>query len=77
MALVKAHITIDPKISDDTEARAAMLTQIVRTGDISHINQKRFERYGILTGMIDDSLLNSIRRIPGVQSIDVDKERFL
>lgn len=68
MALVKAHITLDPHVSDDPQARSSILDKILQVAHLSEINQKRFERYGILTGMVDGSLLEAIRRIPHVGS---------
>jgi hypothetical protein len=40
-------------------------------------HKKRFERYGVLTGLVDDSLLEKLRHTPNVRSVEVDKERFL
>jgi hypothetical protein len=77
MAWVKAHIILDPSVGKDAEARSATLAKILQAANISQINQNRFDRYGILTGVIDDSVLEEIHRIPGVLSVEVDKERFL
>lgn len=77
MALVKAHITFQPYIENDAEARTGIVDKIKQVTKISDINQKRFERYSILTGVIDDSLLDQVRHTSGVLKVEVDKERFL
>ena len=77
MALVKAHISLDPQVSDNAETRSVMLQKILQVAPISQVNQKRFDRYGILTGIVDDSLLEKIRHIPHVRNVAIDQERFL
>jgi len=77
MAEVKAHIVLDPSIGQNPEKRTALLEKLLKTAPISEINQKRLDLYGIITGMVDESLLDDIRKTPGVVSVERDKERFL
>lgn len=77
MALVKAHISLDRGKAARPEARSEILDAIRERADISGFNEKRFERYGVLTFDLDDSLLDSIREIPGVAAVEIDSERDL
>lgn len=77
MANIKAHIVFDDEKTEKPEARSKMLAKVKKTVQISDINQKRFDNYGVLTGTIDESKLEEIRQIPGVASVEVDEERHL
>lgn len=74
---VKAHIALRLQGKSSKEAQAAVLARILERAPIAEINQKRFERYGIVSGLVDDSLLEEIRSIPDVLSVEIDTERFL
>lgn len=75
MALVKAHIVIDK--AEGSKARSEILDTIRKRVDISGVNDKRLERYGVLTCDLDDSRLDEIRKIPGVAAVEIDQERSL
>jgi hypothetical protein len=77
MALVKAHIVLDKGKAGEPDARSEILDAIRERADISGLNEKRLERYGVLTCDLDDSRLDAIREIPGVAAVEVDKEREL
>jgi hypothetical protein len=77
MALVKAHIVLDKGKAGGPKARSEILGAIRERADISGINEKRFQRYGVLTCDLDDSRLDAIRKIPGVAAVEVDSERDL
>jgi transcription antitermination factor NusG len=77
MALVKTHIVLDAEKAEAPEARKEVLSQIRKKFDISEVNEKRFERYGVLTCDIEEELLDDVRRIPGVAGVEVDRERYL
>lgn len=77
VAIVKTHIILDEDKGAAAEARTSVLAKIRAKVDISGINEKRFERYGVLTCDIDDSLLDVVRKIPGVAGVEIDQERSL
>jgi hypothetical protein len=77
MALVKAHIVLDKGKAGGSKARSEILDAIRERVDISGVNEKRFERYGVLTCDLDDSRLDAIREIPGVVAVEVDSEHDL
>ncbi|MBV9926746.1 MAG: hypothetical protein JOZ96_17135 [Acidobacteria bacterium] len=74
MALVKAHIVLDRGKAGAPEARSEILDAIRARADISGVNEKRLERYGVLTCDVDESRLDAIREIPGVADVQVDAE---
>jgi hypothetical protein len=77
MAIIKAHIVFDDAKVDKPEARSKMLEKLKEAARITEVNEKRFDRYGILTGMIDEDELEKVRKVPGVASVNVDQERYL
>ncbi|MCA1557207.1 MAG: hypothetical protein LC731_01550 [Acidobacteria bacterium] len=77
MALVKAHIVFEEEKVEKPESRSKMLEKLKKIARITGVNQKRFDQYGILTGMIDEDELDKVRKIPGVASVEVDAEKYL
>jgi N-acetylneuraminic acid mutarotase len=77
MALVKAHIVFEEDKVEKPEGRSKMLEKLKKIAQITGVNQKRFDQYGILTGMIDEDELEKVRKIPGVTSVEVDAEKYL
>jgi hypothetical protein len=77
MPLIKVHITLDPNIEKNQERRSSIMEKVIQAAHVSQINQKRFDRYGIITGMVDESLIDEIGKIQGILSVEQDKERFL
>jgi hypothetical protein len=76
MAKIKAHIVFDDDKVGEPESRAKMLDKIKQTAQISDVNEERFDLYGILTGTLDDSKLEKVKKIPGVASVEADEEKY-
>jgi hypothetical protein len=77
MALLKVHVTLEPDRAADTEARAKVLDDIERVTQVLELNRSRFDRYGLLTGLVDESKVDQIRRVAGVKSVEPDRQRHL
>ena len=77
MAKVKAHIVFDDDRVEKPGARSRMLRKVQKAAELTDVNEKRFEDYGVLTATLDDSKLATVRDIPGVASVEVDQERGL
>ncbi|MDX1978948.1 MAG: hypothetical protein SFV51_01670 [Bryobacteraceae bacterium] len=75
MARSKVHITLQPDVAADPARRSSILEQIQLAGGLTEVNQKRFDRYGLLTGLTDDSAIDRIRGIKGVKSVEADQVR--
>lgn len=77
MSKVKAHIVIDEEKIDKPESRIKLLKKLKKTAKITDINEKRYELYGVLTAMVDDSDLDIVRQTPGVAGVEVDSVKHL
>ena len=73
----KIHITLNRTVAGDPEKRRVVLEKIVRLSGIRDINQKRLDRFGIITGTVDLSKINVLRGMPEVRSVAVDEERHV
>jgi translation elongation factor EF-1beta len=77
MAKVKVHVTVTDQAAGDPDARRETLARITEAAAVTDVNQSRFDRYGILTGMADDSALDTIRKVAGVVSVEIDSVKRL
>ena len=77
MALIKTHIVLAAEAGDDPVLRQAALARIQQAIGISQINQKRFDRYGVLSGMVEEAQLDKLRSLPEISSVEVDQVRRL
>ena len=77
MRSVKAHIVFKKGKAEKPETRSKMLAKVKKTSQISEVNEKRFDLYGILTGKIDEDKLDKVRQIPEVDSVEIDEEKEL
>ncbi|MFN7920895.1 MAG: hypothetical protein U0Q16_12405 [Bryobacteraceae bacterium] len=73
MATVRVHVTLDDITTADPEAMLKKVAQIERLAGIEQTDQKRLIKYGILTGMVDDSKLDAIRAVRGVLAVETDQ----
>ena len=65
------------RISSDPAARSSARAAILSRARLRDVNENRWARYGILTGLLEESAVEAARRIPGVASVEVDQERHL
>lgn len=73
---MKVHITFDKGLLADSEAKESVKMEVMRQADLHDVNERRFERYGILSGTIDDpSIISEIQGIHGVANVSVDSEK--
>jgi hypothetical protein len=68
------HVILKEEARADERLRELLRRTIAALG-MQRINQKRFERYGVLTGEIDESRLPEIEEIAGVQAVERDRQR--
>jgi hypothetical protein len=74
---VKVHVTFKREVADDVKARAEALEEIQRVSGMTDVNHKRFERYGLLSGLVEESKLDRIRGVKGVNKVEPDQTRYL
>ncbi len=77
MSDIKIHITLRPEIANDPERREAALEEIQRVSGLREVNRKRFERYGLVSGVVNENKSHEIRNLGSVASAEADQERFL
>ena len=76
MAKVKVHVTLKAGVAATDDAKKLLLKAITSAG-VSGVNQSRFDRYGLVSGMANENALDRIREVEGVRAVEVDKTRHL
>jgi hypothetical protein len=71
----KVHIVLDRAIAKDPEKCRLALAAVRDLSGIHDINESRLERFGIISGIVDSSKINALRRMEQVRSVSVDEER--
>lgn len=77
MGRIKVHVTLRPEAAADPAARARVRSQMEKLAGLTEINQKRFDRYGLLSGLVDEDKLALARAIDEVSSVEPDRVRGL
>ena len=57
------HITLRDDIRRDPEAKLRAFIHVVEGFGIRNVNQTRFERYGIISGEVDEGFVEDIRHL--------------
>ncbi|MCW8137610.1 MAG: hypothetical protein KIT58_01750 [Planctomycetota bacterium] len=57
---IKVHITLLPGVRGDEQAKQEALAAVVDAGDLTEVNERRFERYGIITGLMPMDRVSSV-----------------
>src|SRR6267143_1875131 len=63
---VKVHIVLKKDVCPDSSACQEALRTIQNVSGIANVNQKRLERYGIVSGDLPKSKIESVRELPHV-----------
>lgn len=73
---MKVHVTLRDEFRKGLEAKRLALEHIVQACGLDRINQKRFERYGILSGELDEDQLEVLQQLEEVRAVERDSEKF-
>lgn len=73
---MKVHVTLRNEFRKDLEAKRLALARVVQACGIRGVNQKRFERYGIISGELDEDQLEVLQGLAEVRSVERDSEKF-
>jgi hypothetical protein len=73
---VKVHIVLKKEKCPDSSACQEALRTIQNVSGITNVNQKRLERYGIVSGDLPKSKIASVRELPHVASVSLDSEKY-
>jgi phosphoribosylformylglycinamidine (FGAM) synthase PurS component len=74
MVMTLVHVTLKADVRDDPSVRQRVRRFVAELG-MKEINQKRFERYGILSGEIEETAVAKIRQLAEVAAVEQDRER--
>jgi hypothetical protein len=66
------HITLKKSIREDSAAKQAVLEKLVNDYGVTEVNMQRFERYGIVSGVVSVSEIGKIQILPEVQAVGRD-----
>lgn len=73
MSRVRVHITLEDRIKTDAAAREKLLRQLEESAGMTEINLPRFERYGLLSGLVDKKQLDGLKALSGIRSVELDQ----
>jgi len=71
---MKVHVTLQSHVREHPEMKSRVLEKMQAAG-IQNVNVQRFERYGIVSGDLDSSKLETIRQMPDVKTVEIDEQR--
>lgn len=71
----RVHITLKDVVGPDPEALNATMERIMSVTKIRGVNEKRFRRYGILSGDIDTDDIEKLKLLDIVQAVELDEIR--
>lgn len=74
--MLKVHITFTPEVGEDAARLAAVRAQIEGVTPLLDVNERRFEKHGVLTAhIVGRAQIPAIEAIPGVLAVEPDEER--
>ena len=73
---MKVHVTLRDEFRKALEAKRLAFEHIVQACGLHSINQKRFERYGILSGELDEDQFEVLQQLEEVRAVERDSEKF-
>jgi hypothetical protein len=73
----RIHVTLDKNLLAQADQLALCRDQVVAVSGMRDIDEKRLQRYGVLTGTIEeDERLPAIRNVEGVSAVEADEIRY-
>ena len=75
MPEVLVHVVLQRAVGANQAERRQVYERITSIAGLRDVNLLRFERYGILTGWADERDLARIQQVPGVESVEPDRQR--
>jgi hypothetical protein len=73
---MKVHITLEPSVRNDPVAKSKVLARLENEAGVRDVNLKRFDRYGIVSGEVDEHKVEDVRRMSEVKAVEADERRF-
>jgi hypothetical protein len=69
---LKVHITLSSEVTGDADAKERAKRHIVEVVQLRNVNERRFSRYGVLSGDVDPSRVELIRTLSEVATVEYD-----
>jgi hypothetical protein len=69
---MRVHISLDLDKVPDQESRRHAIADIIDKASLRDVNQKRAERYGVITADVEPKMLDQIRGMDLVSACEVD-----
>jgi hypothetical protein len=69
---VKVHITLRADVCANSAAKERAKDRIIELGQLENINERRFSRYGVLSGEVSPERLAAIESLSEVASVELD-----
>ena len=74
---MKVHVTLRDEFRRDPGAKRLAFERVIQSSGIHGINQKRFDRYGIISGSLDDERqIEILQNLAEVDSVEKDREQL-
>lgn len=73
--MTRVHITIDEKTRSSPKAKETLLQTLQERAGLTNVNQRRFERYGVISADVDQQLIPMVAKVPGVRDISTDSAK--
>lgn len=73
----RIHVTLDKNLLGQADQLAVCRDQVVAVSGMKDIDEKRLQRYGVLTGTVEEEeRLPAIRKVDGVAAVEADETRY-
>lgn len=73
---VKVHIVLKERVRQSPKDCLTVLHELEDLAGISGVNEKRLQRYGIISGDVPTSKIEAVKALPGVESVSVDQPKY-
>jgi hypothetical protein len=74
---VRIHAVPDPAVESDPKRKAQLLELILTRFHMQKFDASRYENLGILSGDIDQDVLEEMRNLPELSSVSVDEAVYI
>jgi len=71
----RVHVTLAKDLLNDPGRMEQLKQKLVDDHSMSQVNEKRLKRYGIMSGMLPENKFDEVRKLGGVESVDLDEVR--
>ena len=76
MTTKKVHITLGKQVLDDPKLMGEVKQNLISKFQMTNVNDRRLTRYGIMSGNLPENVLEQVRGLAEVESLDVDELKF-